>query len=295
MKPIRWLFAILLVLLMGSSAPAFAGGLTAQEYTYLLDGRSVAVPVDIVPVQRTFLVPRELLQTAGVTVTATGSTAELARGPVTVKLVLRSDTADVDGRTLLLGAAPMAVGDRLFVPAEVALELGFEIQVQGKFVFITDYAAALEKPLSSMDPDAYARLWKAQTVTSSLRQADGASAALQITLLTPAMLQDTQLQIPWGARMKLLALAPARSLAMVTVANTSGRPVQLDPASLSLVNDAGQQADYLNEVLPLDGSVLALLAPGASRTGVLFYSRLTGPITLYDLRFNMTLGRVAGL
>jgi hypothetical protein len=295
MKPIRWLFAILLVLLMGSSAPAFAGGLTAQEYTYLLDGRSVAVPVDIVPVQRTFLVPRELLQTAGVTVTATGSTAELARGPVTVKLVLRSDTADVDGRTLLLGAAPMAVGDRLFVPAEVALELGFEIQVQGKFVFITDYAAALEKPLSSMDPDAYARLWKAQTVTSSLRQADGASAALQITLLTPAMLQDTQLQIPWGARMKLLALPPARSLAMVTVANTSGRPVQLDPASLSLVNDAGQQADYLNEVLPLDGSVLALLAPGASRTGVLFYSRLTGPITLYDLRFNMTLGRVAGL
>lgn len=275
----RWLLVALLCLLfLTTAAPAGAGMLTTGTYTYLILGSQVDYPVDIVPTRGGYLVPAEILATFGLVPTHQGSDITLKRGPVTIKLELGSDTMRVDDRQVVAKAAPSLINGRLFLPADLLPELGISLDVDGKFVYLTDYLSqAVDGPRS---PDFKAN-WDDHTAERPL-WLGGQYAYTYMTVLTRELLADPALEIPWGVRLRLLSLLQSRTLVYTTVRNSGIRAVALDPKQLMLVDDNGRQYDYLNLEVPVFGTVSSLIAPGATRTSVFAFPQVEpGRVTFY--------------
>jgi len=286
-----WMIGLLTLVLLASIAiPASAGVLTANNYTYLLRGRELDLPVDILSVQGAYLVPDELLAALGLTPAYDGDAIGLTRGSVTVELMLGSEIAQVAGKARQLKAAPMKVSKRSFVPAEVLADLGYSLTVDGKFVLLADYAPATPPPALSQSE--FDGVLKAHTVQGTIR--DGSTyATVTVTALTAELLGDERLGIPWGTRLKLLQMLKTRTLLLVTMRNQSVKAVAFDPAKLMLVTDGGSQADYLKTEVAVDGSVTSPVAPGAVRTSVLAYSQIeTDEFDLYHDGAGAVLGRL---
>ncbi|HWI63707.1 MAG TPA: stalk domain-containing protein [Symbiobacteriaceae bacterium] len=267
--PKRWSLILAVVLLLTAIAvpPAAAGVLTSASYTYLLKGRELELPVDLLTIQGAALMPEELVGALGLTPAVDGDAVRLQRGPVTVELQLGSEVATVDGKARLLKAGPVRVAGRLFLPAEILPDLGFTLTVDGKFVLLTDYLTdEPAKTLSNLKPF---------TLETTVR--DGANLfGLKVTALTSDLLADPALGIPWGTQLRLRSLLQTRTLLLITVKNQSLRAITLDPAKLMLVGDGGRQYDYLKQEIPIDGSVTGAIAPGAQRSSVLAYPKADG-------------------
>jgi len=291
----RW-YGILIILLvsvvtMGALAlPARAGILTSSSYTYLLKGKELNLPVDILTVQSSPMVPEELLGAFGLKLAAQGDAVELTRGPVTVRLVLGAETVWVDGKPRPLKAAPLKVAGRIFVPAEILPDLGAQLMVDGKFVLLTDYL--------STEANAQEQVADGQVDGLPLEAfvRDGATVAnLSVRALTPELIGDPDLGIPWGTRLKLLSMLENRTLVMVAMRNQSIKATALDPAKLMLVDPQGRQYDYTKVEVPVDGSVTAAVAPGALRVSVLVYPKVeSSEIELYYDGTGTVLGRLTG-
>jgi hypothetical protein len=273
--------------------PVSAGILTAGHYTYILKGRELAVPVDILPIQGGYLVPESLITTLGVVTELKGDTIHVRRGPMDVQLTMGVRVALVEGRKESLAVAPMQASDRLFVPADVLPYLGLSLVVDGRFVLLEDYGPGENVP-EPTEPDVYGSLWASHTVEGRIRTASGVPVQTSITLLTDGILRSDQLAMPWGTRLRLLSMVHDRTLLLLTVANDAFRSVSLDPAKLLLTDAAGRQYDYQGTEVEVDGVVTAAIAPGARRTSVLVYDVVTGPVLLYDDTGNQLLGRVTG-
>ncbi|HYG57987.1 MAG TPA: stalk domain-containing protein [Symbiobacteriaceae bacterium] len=272
----RWrLLGLALVCLMLLPVSATAGVLTSSGYTYLLGGREIDLPVDLLTVQGSPLVPPELLSALGLSPQVDGDRIQLTRGPVTVDLTLGADTAMVDGRPKLLKTGPITVSDRLFIPAEVLPDLGITLTVDGKFVLMADYIAE-ERPAPE---DSYLRT--SHTAEAQVRD-DGQLMNVRVTTLTEEMLGDPALGIPWGTRLQLARLLQSRTLLLITVRNPAIKSVSLEPGKLMLVGDDGRQYDFAGQELPVDGRVSAAVAPGAIRSSVLAYPLVEGErVTIY--------------
>lgn len=290
----RWWIGVLVLLLAAAVAvPAAAGVLTAGSYTYMLRGRELDVPVDILAVQGDYLVPEELMTALGVTPAVDGDQILLRRGPVDAQLTVGGETATVEGRRESLKAAPMVVSGRLFVPADVLPDLGYSLVVDGKFVLLRDYGPGEDVP-GSLAQDVWDSLWSSHTVKGSVRMESGVPIGVSITLLNDRLLKDQRLVMDWGTRLKLLSMLESKTLFLTTVRNDSFKSVTLDPTKLLVTDDFGHQYDYQKSEVAVDGVVTAAIAPGATRTSVLVYDRSNGPVTLYYDTGSAALGRVTG-
>jgi hypothetical protein len=277
-----WRWFALPALLLACAAVALplrsarAGVLTSASYTYLLGGRELELPVDMLQVQGGWLVPPELLGALGLTPRSEGDVVLLDRGPVTVTLHLGAEVARIDGQVKLLKAAPLMVAGRLFVPAEVLPDLGAEVTVDGRYVVIHDYLpAAATDPTAQVAPAA-GTVGPAEAMQGTIR--DGSTlAAIRLVLLTPANVDDPALPLSWGTRLKLKALMEGRTLLLATWQNQSLKATALDPARLMLIDEAGRQYDYLKTEVAVDGQATSVVAPGASKTSVLVYPAVAGP------------------
>lgn len=288
----RWYLVLLTALLaMGAlgvqALPARAGILTSSNYTYLLKGKELNLPVDIITVQSSPMVPEDLLAAFGLKPAIEGDGVVLTRGPVTVRLQLGAETVWVNGKPRPLKAAPLKVSGRVFVPAEILPDLGASLTVDGKFVLLTDYLGAADAATDAAAPTGALR---AYTLESFIR--DGSTMAnLTITSLTPDLIRDPALGIPWGTRLKLLTMLENRTLVMVSMKNQSVKATSLDPSKLMLVDPQGSQFDYTKVEVTVDGSVTAAVAPGALRVSVLVYPKVNAES--FDLYYDGT-GNVLG-
>lgn len=282
-------YTILLAVLVAVAAaalPAQAGILTSSAYTYLLKGKELNPAVDILTVQGSPMVPQEILSAFGLSLQIQGDEVLLERGPVTVTMRLGARTVWVNGKPRPLAAAPMTVSGRTFVPAEVLPDLGASLTVDGKFIHLTDYLSAGD----ASDQPAAGGLLRAYTLESFIR--DGSTMAnLTMTALTPELIRDPALGIPWGTRLRLMTMLENRTLVLVSMRNQSIKATALDPAKLMLVDAKGRQYDYTREEVTVDGSVTAAVAPGALRVSVLVYPKVDAPE--FDLYYDGT-GNVLG-
>jgi hypothetical protein len=286
------LILIGILLVVAGAVRAFAGPLTAGSYTYFLQGRELEVPVDILVVRGAPLLPEELLGILGIKPVLAGDRLSLTRGPVTVQLALGSDTARAEGRQLILAVAPMLVSGRVFVPAEVLPWVGFSLEVEGKFVLIRDYAAGNRDAGVPAETVSLASLWAARTVQNQIRSSSGAYGQVTVTVLTPELLSEDGVRMPWGTRQRLLSMLDSRTLLLVTLRNDSQRALSFEPARLLLTDPDGRQYDYLQAEIAIEGRVTGMLAPGAVRTSVLTYELSTGSLTFFYEPNGDTLGRV---
>lgn len=288
----RWLIAsLLLLLVLGAALPASAGILTSGSYTYLLKGQAVELPVDILSLRSRYLVPPELLALFDLTPAVDGDRIRLERGPVIVEMRLGSTTAHVDGEARSLGVAPLRAGERLFIPAELLPDLAITLEVDAKFVLLEDHLPA--KPVE-LDPAAppFDRRWADRTWQGSIREGSLVGQA-SITLLTPDLLSDPALRIPWGTRQRLLSLMESHTLLHVGLKNQSLKAMAIDPKKLMLVDSAGRQYDYLGVEIAVNGAVSSPVAPGASRTSVLAFPKVdAGSVTIYHDGSGTVLGTV---
>lgn len=291
----RWLGLLLAVAVTVTAAtgPAAAGVLTSDHYTYIIKGRELAIPVDILTIRGTHLVPEELLRGLGQTPLMTGETIRLQRGPVQVELTLGGLVAQVGGRQQVLPVAPMVVAGRLFVPVAILPSLGLALEVDGRFVLLQDFAPA-EPELPQPAADAYAQTLAEHSLRYFMHGAGGDFAWVRITRLTRDLLASEQMEMDWGTRMRLLTLLETRTLLLVTVENTSDRSIALDPQRWLLTDDRGNQYDYADLEIAVTGKVTAPVAPGATRIAVLGYDRAEGPLTVYDDAGAVIIGQVAG-
>lgn len=272
----RWWILLLAAFLVFGAVRAFAGPLTAGNYTYIYQGRELELPVDILTVQGATLVPEEMLNALGVPAEVQGDAVTLARGPVQAELTLGSDNLQVEGKNLMLRSFPVRVSGRLFVPAEALSHLGLEITLDGKFVLIREYSPVETPPQQILDNASFQRLLTSRTVEGTVRGNSGAYANATFTVLNRALLADSRINLPWGTRIKLLEMLQNRTLILVTLSNTSLRTVSLDPAKLLLRDDKGRQYDYLKSETAIDGTVTSTVAPGARRTSILAYDLVSG-------------------
>lgn len=286
----RWsLFALLTALLLAAAWPAYAGVLTSNSYTYLLKGQEVDLPVDILTQRGTQIVPPELLSRFGVTPQVNGDRILLTRGPVTVEMTLGVATAVVDGRRLPLKTGPVSLSGRLFTPVELLPHLGLQLEVDGKFIHLTDFGAGAPALKAA---DNFPAALSARTAIGQIR--DGSQMGeLEITLLSRELLLDPGLQLPWGIRMQLLTLIDDRTLLLTTLRNQAVKAMALDPAKLTLIGATGRQYDYLSQAIAVDGLVTAAVAPGAAKVSVLVYPALAdeAAVSLYYDPSGSVIGR----
>lgn len=293
MKARWWLCLLIGVLLVLIAFPVDAGVLTSGSYTYVFHGRELEQPVDISTVQGTPLAPESLLRSLGLEPVVTGNAVHLGRGSAAVDLTLGSTIASTGGKRQVLPAAPMIVGERLFVPAAVLPFLGFALNVDGKFILLEDYAPAAETP-SALAPQEYERYLAAHSLQTSLRGGSGAYGEISVTRLTREVLAAGRTDLSWGTRVRLLSMLEANTLLLVSVKNTSVRSISLDASKLLVHDDSGHQYDYAGTEVPIDGKVTTPIAPGATRVSVLAYDWTEAPLTLYLDSTGTTLGRVDG-
>lgn len=265
---VRWLITGLVILIIAVFAvPATAGVLTTSTYTYVFKGQELALPVDILTVQGHHLAPLELLETFNPRLSMDGDAISLTRGPVTVNMVLGSDTAWVDGKPRPLRTAPVKIAGRLFVPVEILPDLGASVTVDGKFVLMSDYNTQSEADAGQVD---LTELHRQRTVKENIRDSN-TFMSLSITALNADLLSDPESGIPWGTRLRLQSMLGTRLLLLVQVQNHSLRSATLDPTKLMLIGQNGRQYDYLKSEIAIDGTVTGPIAPGATRTAVLVY------------------------
>lgn len=272
-----WMVLVVVVLLAAMAIPASAGILTSSQYTYLLGGQEIDVPVDIYSMGGSFLVPEEFLSRFDVTVRLTGERVRLTRGSAVIELHLGSRTATVDGKRRVTAIPTIRTGGRVMVPAELLSDLAVSMEVDGKLVMLTD-ATRTVVPGNTGD---YSLLFGNRTFTSYIR--DGSNMVeVQITVLAEDLLGHSSLPLSWGVRQRLLNLNEERTLLMVRMRNVSVKAMALDPTKLMLVDDQGRQYDYLKQEIAVDGLVSAPLAPSAIRTSVLVYPKVAdGLFTVY--------------
>lgn len=284
-----WLVPLVLTLLLAAAWPTYASVLTSNNYTYLLRGQELNVPVDILIQRGAPVVPPELLNRFGLTLKEESGRILMERGPVTAELRLGDPTALIDGRSHALKTGPVRLSGRIFTPAEVLPHLGIQLEVDGKFVYLTDFGVGApdQQPL----PD-FAHRLGSRTLRAPIR--DGSNTGeLEVIFLTRELLLDPALPVNWGARMQLLSLIPDRTLLMVTLRNHAVRSISLDPNRLPLIGASGRQYDYLRQEIAIDGQVTLPLAPGAVRTSVLVYPEVPETaVTLYYDPSGSMIGRL---
>lgn len=271
---IALLAVLLLSLAVGSTAAApLLGGNTV----YILNGEEVTFPFD--PIQRKdgTLLPADVWQRLGVQVVQEGRTLTLKRDPVTATMALGVPVAQVNGQAVAAAPAPVLLSGRLFLPASLLAEFGFEVEADGTYLQIRDLTQGL-LPGRTLDANEWKALKDRLSFAANIRSDDGRSyVTAEFTYLTPDLVASPNFTpaLSFRKRVELLNLLQTHTLVMVRVLNNTGRAVTLSPASLMLVDNAtGVQYDYTGTEVDVQGLISSKIASGAQKVTVLAYPKV---------------------
>lgn len=257
------------------SAASLSGGNTI----YIIEGEDVSFTFDPIFRKDGTLLPVELFQALGLDVNRSGKTILVGRGGLAqADLTLGRTLAAVDAKPTRLAPAPVSVVGRLFMPAAVLAELGYEVETDSGFVQVRDLAEGLVIP-SDLTTEEYRRLEGRQSVSGTVRTDDGRPFLdLRLTYLNPEMVASPHLELSFRRRVEWLNLMQTNSLILARVTNQSTRAATLSPQSLILVDQSGQQYDA-QDTQPYQGLINQKVAVGATKSSLLIY-----PLLPHDLQ-----------
>lgn len=275
----------LVLLLSFLFASVFAGtlsaaGLSGGNTIYIIEGEDAAFTFDPITRKDGTLLPLELFEALGLEVNRAGRTILVSRGGAAhADLTLGRTLAAVDGKPTSLAPAPVSVVGRLFLPASLLEELGYEVLTEGGYVQIRDLAAGLAMP-GDLTIEEHRRLEERHSLSGTVRTDDGRPfLEIRITCLTPEMVASPYLELSFRRRVEWLNLMQTSTLALVKVTNQSTRAATLSPQSLMLVDRASQLQYDPVDTQPYRGMINQKIAVGAAKTSLLIY-----PLLPHDLQ-----------
>lgn len=278
--------AILLVTAaLAIPAPTQAATLSGGTYTYVVDGEEVTFPLDPIIKKEGVLLPLEVFTHVGVSVSgALERTVTLSYGPVSAQLTLGRLTAQVAGQTEPLTVAPVRLGGRLFLPAEILEAFGLAFEQEGNYVTITRYVESMPA-LTQLSPADWQTLKRERSLTASVKTESSIYLEAEFTLLSEAMLADENLKLDYGTRARLLGLMETNTLLLVNLSNRSLKSGALQTTGLYLIDQYRNQYEVTAALDVGEGLVSGKLAPAADRMGVLLLPRLESGANLLKLYY----------
>jgi len=268
------ILAAALLLVVTLSAAALAAPLSGGNTIYVIDGEDRSFTFDPIVMREGILLPEEVLLYLGLKVTVAEDSKGLTveRGAVRAELRLGQTQATVNGATLNLPPGPLRLIGKLFLPATLLEEFGFDIASEGSMLQIRDLAAGITL---ANPPAAYADLWEQRTLRASVPTDDARPYLdLEVTYLTPELVSSERFAASFRQRVECLSLLKTNTLLLVRAANRSSRSATLSPASLMLVDETtGQQYD-VEQTLAHNGLIHEKMAAGAVKSSVLVYPKL---------------------
>jgi hypothetical protein len=279
----RWLVALAgtLLLLVAVSAVVTAAPLSGGTTLYIINGEDRTFTFDPIVQRDGLLLPEQVLEALQIRSEIEGRSVILSRGEVRAEVTLGSAFGTVNGEVMYVPPGPLRVVGRLFVPAALVQEFGFEVQAEGGLVQIRDLALGVPAP-AKLSPAEYEEQWRRLSLSGRVRSDEGQPyMEVEFTLLTPELVASEQFPATYRQKIEYLNLLQTYSLALITVTNRSLKAGTLSPGSLMLVDLAsGQQYDPL-ELRSYRGRIDQRIATDARKSSVLLYPKLpAGPAKL---------------
>lgn len=273
--PLRYLATAiaLLALLLGAGGGA-AAPLTGGNTVYVINGEETSFSFDPINFKDGLLLPADVVEALGLSVSLSGKTITLTRQDLQAQLTLGATTGTIGQDRLTVSPAPLRLSGRLFLPASLLPEFGYEVSADGAYLQIRDLTRDIRLD-GGLDKAGYDSLRTRLSLTSYARSDDQrANVSLEVTFLTPEMVASAHFPASFKQRVQYLNLLQNHSLLLVTAANQSGRSATLNPAALLLVDTASGKQYDLQQTLDFRGLISAKIASGASKSSILVYPRV---------------------
>lgn len=269
------LVALLLVLAVGSTS---AAPLTGGNTIYVINGEEATFTFDPITRKDGLLVPQDVYAALGLAVAQNDRLVTVSRGALQASLTLGATIGSVDGRIIALPPAAIKLSGRLFLPARLLEEFGYEVAADGTYLQVRDLTRGIALT-SSLDKAGYDALRARRTVNSYVKTDDQKSnVGAEATFLTPEMVASTQFPATFRQRVQYLNLLQTNSLLLVRITNQTGRSATVKPESIMLVDTvSGKQYD-VEQVLDYDGQIGQKIANGASKASILVYPRVAAEV-----------------
>jgi hypothetical protein len=265
------LVATLLALVPGSSS---AANLTGSNYTYVINGEEATFPFDPINRQDGLLVPVEVFQRFGISIEgALTRQITFRKADVTAQLTLGSTAMTLNEKPQSLPTAPLRLGGRLFIPADLLRHFGVEYKLDNNILVLRDYAEG-QPTVKEYKPEEVAAMKQGLTFTASVKTDSNIFLDAEFTLLTKDLLTASALDLSYGTRARLQSLIDSYTLVMVKLSNHSFKAGAIQTSGLFLVDDLRNQYDVVGTVDFDSGSITGKIAPGADRVGVLVFPKV---------------------
>lgn len=268
--------ALLLALMVSLPGNSYAANLTGGTYTYVINGEEETFAFDPVNRKDGLLLPAEVFQRFGVTVEgALTRTISLKKADLVAELTLGSTTFALGGQPEAVATAPLRLNGRLFLPADLLRHFGVEFSLDGTFVVMRDYVDGQPTVNQLSDAD-FSNLKSGRTLSASTKTDTNIYLTAEFTLLNEEMLAAANLDLSYGTRARLQGLVKTNTLVMVKLSNYAFKSGALVTSGVYLVDDKRNQYDLVSTADFGKGLITGKIAPGADRTGVLVFPKITG-------------------
>lgn len=266
---VLWLVAFVLLTAVFAVTPRSEAAVFTSNYSYIINGKEVAVGIDPLSLKSGLLLPSALLDQVGGRFVDKGDSMVLNRSAATVSLRLGSTNAVRGPETIILPSAPLRLGGQVYVPSEALKLLGLHITTESNMLLIESWPAA--KGIVA-DANEYDRSMQIATQEHWMEPSRDDSVKASVTRLTKDLIQAA----PWTSdtfvRGRALELLDTNLLLQVTIKNHSDTVFTFPVTSYYLVDDLGNQYQLSGQVIPVSGDLFGPLAPGTRAAGVLVYS-----------------------
>lgn len=253
-----------------TATPQSEASVLTSNYSYVINGKEVAVGVDPLSLKTGLLLPAAVLDQLGVRfVERADSSILLSRGEVTVILKLGSTIAVRGEEKLMLPSTPVRLTGQIYIPTEALSLLGFKVTAESNLLLVESWVASKEIPMTAEE---YVRLKASATTERSVNPGKNATVRFEATHLK----RDLVMASPWTkdpfvrGRVKEL-LDEGLLLFQVSITNVSSELFSFPASNYYLVDNLGNQYSPSNQWISLTGDFVGLIAPSAKASGVLVF------------------------
>lgn len=278
--PLRYLAAAVAVLvLLVPMAITSAAPLTGGNTVYVINGEETSFSFDPINFKDGLLVPADVLGALGLAVSQNDRQVTVTRGNLQAQLALGTTTGRAGPDLITVSPAPIRLSGRLFLPASVLAEFGYEVSADGSYLQIRDLTQGISLA-GGLDKAGYDSLRSRLTVGAFAKTDDQkANVGVEVTFLTPDMVASGNFPASFRQRVQYLDLLQTHSLLLVTVANQTGRSATLNPAAIMLVDIASGKQYDVQQTLDYRGLISAKIANGATKASILVYPKVDAGVT----------------